>query len=197
VQHQGFPDFKLIVLDNSSSMKEAPDGSDNTGNKSFIPWGDRSKYHFALLGLYGIEQFLQNQAIAQYIQHGVSLFSSTTRYKEASFEKLAEVRKHALSPEWGYTRVDASALIQTIQGRESFILSLSDGNLDNWDSEKAAFKQCIENNHYAHIQLGSKTSFTTDLESWGVPVFYVTQGEDLSRLMVDVTKQAYRRYVHQ
>lgn len=194
-QRKSFPDFKLVMLDNSGSMRQAPDNSDNIGKTNFIPWGENSKYHYALLGLYGIEQFLQNQEIAQYITHGVSLFSSGTRYKESDFAGLAEIRKHALSPDWGSTRLDASSLTNALQGRESFVLSLSDGDIENWNSEKAAFKKSLKDNPYAHIQIGDKTNFTNELETWGVPVFYVNSGEELSRLMVDVTKQSYRGYV--
>jgi hypothetical protein len=197
MQRKGFPDFKLVMLDNSSSMEDAPDGSENVGSINFIPWGDRSKYHFALLGFYGIENFLQQQGIAQYINHGVSLFSSETRYKEGDFMQLDEVRRHALNPDWGDTNIDAVALKEALNGRESFVLSISDGEIANWDSEKGAIKQLLEANHYAHIQIGGKTSFTEDLKRWGRPVFYVHKGEDLSKLMVEATNETYRRFTHQ
>lgn len=196
-QRKGFPDFKLVMLDNSSSMKDAPDGSNNVGPTRFIPWGDRSKYHFALLGFYGIENFLQQQGIAQYINHGVSLFSSQTRYKEGGFMQLDEVRKHALNPDWGNTYIDAAALKKALGGRESFVLSISDGEIANWDSEKGAIKPLVEANHYAHIQIGGRTAFTDDIKRWGRPVFYVSKGEDLSKLMVEATNDTYRRFTHQ
>ena len=195
VQRKSFPDFKLVVLDNSGSMKEGLDG--NLGNDSFIPWGDRSKYHYALLGFYGIENFLQQQGIAQYINHGVSLFSSSTRYKEGEFTDIDKVRKLALAPEFGSTRLDASDLIKALNGRESFVLSLSDGEIGNWDSEKENFKKLAENNYFAHIQIGGSNGFTKDLESWGLPVFYVHSGEDISKLMVNTAKNTYRRFTTQ
>ncbi len=193
VQKKSFPDFKMIVLDSSGSMKEGIDG--NQGSTTFIPWGDNSKYHFALLGFYGIENFLQNQGIAQYIQHGMSLFSDSTRYKEAGFMNIDEVRKLALSPQFGNTNIDASVLKNALQGRESFVISLSDGDIANWDSEKGEFKKLAEQNHFAHIQLGGKSKFSKDLEKWGLPVFSVNSGQDLSQLMVDITKDTYKRFV--
>ncbi len=193
VQKKSFPDFKLVVLDNSGSMKQAPDNSNNIGKISFIPWGDNSKYHYALLGFYGIENFLQHQGIAQYIDHGLSLFSSATRYKEGDFFKLDEVRKHALNPDWGSTNLDAKVLNQALNGRESFVLSISDGEIGNWDSEKKEFEKLAKKNYYAHIQIGGKTNFTSDLESWQLPVFYVSNGNDLSRLMVDTAKNTYHK----
>jgi hypothetical protein len=196
IQRKSFPDFKLVVLDNSGSMKQALDGS-TVGKTSFIPWGDNSKYHFALLGFYGIENFLQQQGVAQYINHGLSLFSSQTRYKETGFLKLDEVRKHALSPDWGSTNLDATVLSTALQGRDSFVLSISDGEIYNWDSEKSSFRKLAENNYFAHIQIGGKTQYTSDLESWKLPVFYVTSGKDLSKLMVDTAKDTYRRFTSQ
>lgn len=197
IQRKSFPDFKMVVLDNSRSMADSPDGSGNTGKTNFIPWGDNSKYHFALLGFYGIENFLQRQGVAQYINHGLLLFSSSTRYKEANFQGLDDVRKHALSPEWGSTRLDAKVLKDALKGRESFVLSISDGGLGNWDSTRNDFRTLAENNYFAHIQIGSGTSFTSDLESWRIPVFYVNSGKDLSKLMVNVTKDVYEKFTKQ
>ncbi len=195
VQRKSFPDFKLVVLDNSGSMAQGLGG--NKGNTSFIPWGDRSKYHYALLGFYGIENFLQQQGIAQYISHGISLFSSSSRYEEGQFVDIDKVRKSALAPEFGSTRLEASDLVKALNGRESFILSISDGEIENWNSEKENFKRLVEDNYYAHIQLGNSNSFTQDLESWKLPVFYVNSGEDLSKLMVKTAKDTYKRFTSQ
>ena len=193
MQRKSFPDFKMVVLDNSGSMKEGINGGGN-GNTNFIPWGDQSKYHYALLGFYGIENFLQSQGIAQYINHGVSLFSNTTRYKETGFLELEQLRKLALSPEFGNTRLDAETLVRSLDGRESFVLSLSDGAIENWSSQKAKVKDLAKNNYFAHIQIGGETEYTRDLISWDVPVFYVSSGNDLSKLMVDVAKKTYVRF---
>lgn len=196
-QRRSFPDFKMIVLDNSGSMAQAIDGSGNVGNKSFIPWGDNSKYHFALLGFYGIENFLQNQGIAQYIEHGLSAFSSTTRFRQAGFSGIDEVRKLALAPEFRSTYIDAKTLEEALAGRESFVLSLSDGEVGNWAQEKATFVDLAKKNHYAHIQIGSQSQFSKDLESLGIPVFPVNSGDDLSKLMVNITKKTYEHYTKQ
>ena len=197
IQRRSFPDFKLIVLDNSGSMKQDPKNGDNIGKTSAIPWGDNSKYHYALLGFYGVENFLQRQGVAQYINHGLSLFSSQTRFAESNFFKLDELKRKALSPDWGRTHLDAKVLTTALKGRESFVLSISDGEIENWSSEKTSFESLARNNYFAHIQIGDKTDFTKDLESWQCPVFYVTNGQDLSKLMVDITKDTYRRFTKQ
>ncbi len=204
VQRRGFPDFKLIKIDNSGSMKYNVDNQHdgagnpiNVGSTSFIPWGDNSKYHYALLGLYGVENFLRQQGIAQYIKHGLAMFSSTTRYAEADYDGLDTVRKMALSPDWGNTNIDASSLKKALQGRESFVLSLSDGDIANWSTERDRVRDLLGNNYFAHIQMGGKTQFTRDLESWGKPVFYVRSGEDLAKLMVEATMNTYRGFIRQ
>ena len=153
IQRRSFPDFKMVVLDNSGSMAEGING--NQGKTNTIPWGDNSKYHYALLGFYGIENFLQMQGIAQYIGHGLSLFSDSTRYKESNFTDLKKLRELALSPEFGNTRLDADTLLKALNGRESFVLSLSDGQIGNWDSAKEKFHELASKNYFAHIQIGS------------------------------------------
>jgi hypothetical protein len=196
IQRKSFPDFKMIMLDNSGSMGEAPDGSRNIGDTNFIPWGDNSKYHYALLGKYGIEQFLQNQGIAQYIGHGLSMFSSSTRYEESNFQDLHKLRKLALSPEFGGTRIDAGTLTKALSGKQSFVLSISDGEIGNWSSVKDDILDLARENYYAHIQIGDGNRFTRDLEDNEIPVCYARNGEELSRLMVDVATDTYRRFTH-
>ena len=192
VQRRDFPDFKMVVLDNSGSMAQGINGG--SGNTVNIPWGDKSKYHYALLGFYGIENFLQTQGIAQHIGHGLSLFSSNTRYQESDFRDLQRLRKMALSPEFGSTRLDAKILLDALKGRESFVLSLSDGEVENWNQAREEFRMLAKDNYFAHIQIGNKNEFTQDLESQGLPVFYVSSGDDFSKLMVNIATDTYRRF---
>ena len=193
VQRKSFPDFKMVVVDNSGSMNNGING--NSGSKNFIPWGDNSKYHWALIGYYGIENFLQKQGISPYIEHGVSLFSDATRLKKGNYNDLINIRKLLLCPDWGNTHIDAKVLKEALNGKESFLVSLSDGEIGNWDSEKAEIKKLAEQNYYAHIQIGSETEVSKDLISWGVPVYSVNSGKDISKLMVDITKKTYNRFI--
>ena len=84
---------------------------------------------------------------------------------------------------------------EALNGKESFLVSLSDGEIGNWDSEKAEIKKLAEQNYYAHIQIGSETEVSKDLVSWGVPVYSVNSGKDISKLMVDITKKTYNRFI--
>lgn len=195
VQRKSFPNFKMVLIDDSGSMKSGINGS--KGNTNSIPFGDNSKYHFALLGYYGIENFLQKQGIAPYINHGVSLFADDTRFKKGTYNDLIETRKLLLNPIWGGTSLDAKTLKNALEGEQSFFLSISDGEVGNWNSEKDEIKKLAEQNYFAHIQLGSGTNMTEDLESWRMPVFYVNSGEDLTKLMVDITKNTYHPFVQE
>lgn len=183
-----FPRFRLALLDTSSSMKDAPDGSSATGSKAFVPWGDNSKYHYALLGYYGIEQFLQRQHIAPYVDAGTINFSATS--KTATGE---DARKNLLTPQWGGTTIDIDVLRQHAKNN-TFLLSISDGDIWNWDSIREAYKAIVTQCASAHIQIGSENQFSKDLESWDIPVSYVQGGEDLAHLMVKITSNKYKSY---
>ena len=39
-------------MDRSGSMGLSPNNTSDVGDKSFIPWGDKSKYHFGLKGYF-------------------------------------------------------------------------------------------------------------------------------------------------
>ena len=170
-------------------MKLAPDNSENVGSTSFIPWGDNSKYHYALLGYYGIEQFLQRQHISPYVDSGAINFSSETLSTAGE-----GARKLLLSPQWGGTVLNVNALRRQVPDPGTFLLSLSDGEIQNWRAIRDDYKTIVTSCSSAHIQIGGKNSFSCDLESWGVPVYYVTEGKDLVNLMVCVASNKYKSY---
>jgi uncharacterized protein (DUF58 family) len=55
-----------------------------------------------------------------------------------------------------------------------------------------SFREAITGADYCHIQIGSPTQFTRDLESWGIPVHPVRGDNDLSNLLVDLTATYYK-----
>ncbi len=184
-----FPKFRLALLDTSSSMRSAPDGSNNVGGKNFIPWGDGSKYHYALLGYYGIERFLQSQHIAPYVDSGAINFSAQTLSARGR-----DARRLLLTPQWGGTTLDVNTLKANIPDKSTFLLTLSDGDIANWNDIREVYKQAITGCQAAHIQIGGQNAFSNDLVSWGVPVYYVQDGKDLTRLMVKIASDKYKSY---
>jgi hypothetical protein len=186
-----FPKLKIALLDTSGSMRLSPDDDKNVGDKSFIPWGDNSKYHYALKGLYGIDNFLEKQGVAGYVQSEAIVFSgSTIRTGKGKLRNEAERRALLRKPSGG-TTIDTKVLEEET-GEKCFLVSVSDGEVSNWSGIKDDYKKAIENADYCHIHIGIKNSFTESLESWDVPVKYVKGDEDLSRLMIDLTSQYYR-----
>jgi len=191
VHPRNFPRLKIALLDTSSSMAESPDGSDEVGDKSFIPWGDNSKYHFALKGLYGIDNFLEKQGVAPYVKAEAIVFGDRTKATGKRQLRSEEERKALLRMPDGGTAIDADALTPEL-GERCFLISVSDGEIANWNSVKNSYKKAIEKADYRHIQIGAKNKFTEDLESWGIPVHYVRGDDDLSRLMIDATAKYYK-----
>jgi len=191
VHPQKFPKLKVALLDRSGSMGLSPDNDMNVGDKTFIPWGDRSKYHFALKGIYGIDNFLERQGISEYVESEIVTFGSNTQTTGKGRLRREEERRALLrAPNDQSTTIDPAVLNN---GEKTFLVSISDGEIQNWNSVKEAYKTAIAAADYCHIHIGSRNAFTQDLESWGVPVHYVRGDDDLSRLLLDVTSTYYKR----
>src|SRR3989338_9139504 len=57
-----YPDLVIAVLDTSGSMAEAAN-SKGVCRTNIVPWGDNSKYHYALLTNYGVEKALHKLGV--------------------------------------------------------------------------------------------------------------------------------------
>lgn len=191
---RSFPKLKVALVDTSGSMKEGITRSEDSGSTTFIPWGDESKYHYAILGWYGIQNYLVQQGFAPYVDNSLINFSDESiasgRQKP---ENIHEVKKVLFSPQFGDTFINPQVLDSHLE-QDGFLLSISDGEVSNWDDAKDDYKSAVQKVSYAHIQIGSKNKFTRDLERWKIPVYYVNSGEDLSRLMVEVASKHYHDY---
>lgn len=192
VHPRKFPKLKISLLDTSGSMAASPDNDMDIGDISFIPWGDKSKYHFALKGIYGIDNFLERQGIADYVQSEVIVFADSSHATGRGKLRREEERRALLKKPSGGTNLNP-ALLQQADGEKSFLVSISDGDIQNWDAVKDEYKAAIEKADYCHVHIGNANAFTQDLESWGVPVKYVKGDDDLSRLLLDVTSTYYKR----
>ena len=182
-----FPKFKLALMDRSESMALSPNNDKNIGSTIYIPWGDKSKYHFALKGYFGIDNFLERQGIAQYVESSVLGFSGEEALRGKS-EKLA--RKLLVKPK-GSTSLDVSGLERELE-ENTLILSISDGELSLTDEEKQRFEKKIQNCDYAHIQIGDETDFSSYVKRLNIPIIYVKGDEDLSKAMVSFVSSYYK-----
>ncbi len=191
IHPQKFPKLRIALLDTSSSMTEAADGSANVGNTNFIPWGDNSKYHYALKGLYGVNNFLIQQGVSAYVGAEIITFGDVVRKTGRTLLGSDEERRALLKMPSGGTMIDAQAIAEST-GERCFMISVSDGDILNWASQKDAFKKAISSADYCHLHIGQKNEFTSDIESWGVPVYYVSGDDKLSGLFIKVASSYYR-----
>ncbi|MBI4095235.1 MAG: hypothetical protein HY438_00065 [DPANN group archaeon] len=190
IHPRNFPRLRVALLDTSDSMGEAADGG-SVGDKSFIPWGDKSKYHYALMGLYGIDNFLERQGIAQFVKAEAITFSDSTRSSGRQALWSEAERRALLQMPSGGTSINTARLLEGLDDK-CFLISISDGKIDGWGSISADYRKAVERAQYAHIHIGAQNSFTEDLKSWGVPVYFVKGNEDLSKIMINVASARYR-----
>jgi hypothetical protein len=189
VHPRQFPKFKLALVDRSTSMAASPDNGGNVGDTSFIPWGDNSKYHYALKGYFGVENFLERQGISSYVKSCVLGFSGEGAVKGDS----RTVATSLLTEPSGGTSLDINGLERELL-ENALVLSISDGEMRLNSSIKERFENKIkqEGVDYAHVQIGGETEFSTFLKGIGVPVFTVRGDDDLSRTMISFVSGYYR-----
>lgn len=180
------PRFKLVLIDRSGSMAESADGS-GVGDKSCIPWGDRSKFHFALKGYFGIDNFFERQGIAQYIKNCVLGFSGEPALKG----NTEEVAKSLLVNPSGGTSFDIGGLEKELE-EGAFVISISDGDFSLDDALKERLSRKLVACDYAHIQIGADSAYSEFLREKNTQVINVKGDEDLSRAMVSFVSDYYR-----
>jgi len=177
-----FPDICLLI-DTSGSMRE---GGYHVG----IPWGEKSGYHYALLGLYGIVKYLESQQIAPSILWNVINFSDITRASGwKSYSEIYQLKKHALTPQFGGTEIDVEILREELTREPCLLIMLSDGEIYNWDKIKDQMEEIIRPHYTCFIQIGKETRVGRDMQEFGAMVLNVKKKEDIATLMVDITKQ--------
>ncbi len=182
-----FPKLKIIKMDRSGSMTEDANGGRNVGNTNFIPWGDKSKYHFALKGYFGIDNFLERQGIAPYVQ-AVALGFSGESAEKGYYKNVA---KSLLETPSGGTSFDVASLERELD-KSALVLSISDGECGLSERDKEGIDKKLGECDFAHIQIGGSTGFSQYLESKGVQVFYVNGDNDLSKIMVNFVSGYYK-----
>jgi len=188
INQRGFPTARYVLLDSSGSMFCSPEGNENIGKTSVIPWGDNSRYHYSLLAWYGFLEYLKQNHLLK--QTGIELanFSSTTTLGRG----LKQAKKTALTPKKGGTRLDISKTQEMFSGRGSLIFSISDGDIGNWSSIRNSFIENAKKHYYFHLQIGDETPMTNDLDSSGIYVVPIKNARDLSTKTIDLTDRVLR-----
>ena len=181
-----FPRLKIVKLDRSGSMSRNPDNSHNIGDTSFIPWGDKSKIHYAYKGLFGIDNFFRSQGVIQYVECSALGFSGELPIKGTS-EVIA---KQILQKPSGVTTLNVNGLEKEIQ-KDSLVISLSDGEFPLTEEDKQRLRPKLKECDYVHIQIGNDSEYSSFLRQEGCNVFPVKGDDDLSRIMVDFVSKKY------
>ncbi len=188
------PKLKIALMDRSGSMSLNPDNETdnnrqaiNIGNTNTIPWGDNSKYHYALKGYFGIDNFLLSQGISSYVEGKVFGFSG----EETKTGGLEEVAKSLLVKPSGGTSFDIERLEKELE-QGTFVLSISDGEFSLNEQLKQRIKNKVQECDYAHIQIGNSSEYSTFLKQLNIPVFDVKGDEDLSHIMVSFVSEYYK-----
>lgn len=179
---RSFPDICLMI-DTSGSMR-------NGGYHTGIPWGEKSGYHYALLGLYGIVKYLNTAGIACSVMWNVINFSDLTRASGwKTYQEISELKKHALTPQFGGTEIDIEVVREQLQHEPCMVIILSDGEIYNWEKIKGEMEDIIQPHYTCFIQIRKETRVGKDMQDFGAVVSTVKKKEDVAELMVDLTKQ--------
>jgi len=177
------------------------------------PWADKekrftsaSKYHYALLGWYGLIEYLKANHIMDKSSVSVANFSDDTIIGRG----LDEAKRRALNPQFGNTYIDLKKVQTLFKGYNNLVFTISDGDIANWSTEygtdekgkKVVLKKGIgedfirtvkQNNHqYFHLQIGQKNKTCRDLEKEGLKVEYISSAQDLATKVIDLTDKLYR-----
>jgi hypothetical protein len=184
----GFPEMRFCLMDTSVSMSWDPQGGHNVGRTSIIPWGDNSRYHYALLGWYGLLEYLKQNHLLKQTNIALANFSNETILKQG----LIEAKKMALSPQFGGTHLDMDAVRGMFKSSGMLIFTVSDGEIQNWSNIKSEFLKLAKQHHYFHLQIGSEGNMTADLRSAGLHVENIKNAQDLAKRVIDLTDKLYR-----
>jgi len=100
-----------------------------------------------------------------------------------------------LNPHFGgSTNIDVSVLARQAREPGSILMTISDGEIHNWEDIKDSFKRIISNKYYVHFQIGNDSEATSDIRSWGCPVISIADAKDLPRRAIEITKNFYKNY---
>jgi hypothetical protein len=182
-----FPNLKIAIMDRSGSMAQSPDDDNNVGDTSFVPWGDNSKYHFALKGYFGVDNYLERQGVAPYMNSAVLGLSGESVIRGKSKE-VAKKLLHA--PKGNYTSLDANKLKQELED-SALVMSISDGQVA-MPLDTSSLDAKLRKSDYVHIQIGNPTAYSAHIQNLGKPVIFVRGDDDLSHAMVNFVSNYYQ-----
>ena len=189
----GLPKKALVLIDTSGSMKHSP-GYGSVGDTSIIPWGDQSKYHFAVLGVHGVMNYLDSVGYLDKMEFILCNFSTQTKIAKGLYES----RILALQPQWGWTFIEMDKVQDALGGEKALVFSASDGEIysDNkgWSDIEADFLEMARTNDFFHLQIDGTSEMSKALEADGQVVRYINGDNDFAMSAIDLTKKSLAGY---
>lgn len=181
----------MFLFDCSGSMQ---DGS--MEHVFGAEWSVDSKYNYALLGAFGAVKWLKSEKIAPYLKYNATLFSNTTKSSGwKGYHELDKAVEKFWEPEFGGTEIDMNVLSPELDVPTCVIVFISDGGIFNWGSIKEDFRVKTKKHLVSYIQIKDETQTGKDLKQWGYPVYHVSKKEDLHGLIIDLTKQSFKKHM--
>jgi len=185
---KSFPKAKFVKLDMSISMTEDPEGGRNTGRTKPIPWGDNSKYHYALLGWYGFWMYLSKNGLLLN-KKDLELHGFSAGEKVVS--GLDSARELSLNPNFGNdTRLNQENLRRVFERRDNLVMLISDGEIGNWDKVQKIISDGVDRNYLIWLQIGNWKDYLDELNKRERAFVAQVQGyNDLPRKTIDLTRK--------
>ena len=210
-----FPEFKCAYIDSSGTMKYGiPDAAD-AGSTTFIPWGDKSRYHYLCKAWYGIVEYLGRQGILPNVQIAMGSFSTSSRISHG----LQAAKELLFSPTFLSTNIAPDDVEELLKGGKSVFFTVSDGEVQNWRTTYEVNKRgerkydqdgnpivlhqgvderfiaAVKQHRYFHIQIGPETEMTKALRESGLRVYSVQSGPELEQMAIDLTHNEYQAHI--
>ncbi|MFA5406546.1 MAG: vWA domain-containing protein [Candidatus Nanoarchaeia archaeon] len=179
---KGIPDIYFII-DDSGSM-----GNCDVNNKS--------GYHYALLGFYGVINYLESIKLLNDTRFNICLFSDNTKTSGFNYyDKLTDAKKLLLNPESGNTKLNMDILNESLSESDNCaVIMLSDGVILNWKDIKFDFMKLMNNYSFNFISINNHSNTNKDLQDNGFNTYQVNNAHDLSGLIIDLAKKEFKGF---
>ncbi|MCR4327890.1 MAG: hypothetical protein NUV46_04910 [Nanoarchaeota archaeon] len=186
---RGFPKVKFGLIDVSTSMTSDISGGENIGRTSIIPWGDNSKYHWALMTQFGIFEYFKRNHLLTQNSISSAFFGENTKVVEG----FQNVKDYLLHPNFeGDTQIDLPKIKNFFVGEGNLIYTIGDGLIGNWDSIKEDFINHAKNHAYVHLHMGTENKMTRDLKKANLEVIVAQEGKGIVEGAIDLTDKIFR-----
>ena len=190
---EDFPDLVVAVLDRSPSMLDALEYGNDT---SFIPWGDKSKWHYTLWSWFAVTNDLVKTGKISRVRNNALLFATQTKESgQHGGGQLDALRRWILEhppSNNGGTSLDMNRIRDNCAGASKVFVTVSDGDVSNWAFSKEEFLRLTSPHLYAHLQIGPESQMSKDLKQAGRKVYPVSDGKSMVSLMRGIIAEAYQ-----